>query len=172
MSLRDNVSSAGTGSSCAHRSDNDVPNDLFYLLERGRKGPAQPFRCEINSFFPWKSLCPKGTHVFYMKIFLWDGLKWIIPEKRQPMAKHSKPCRHVLTYKRMISPPTQKAFTCSLKASFCLTVLLHKDLKPVAKHVRSPAPGRNPAAACAGMAMGRRSCLSRGTSHLEVVQHH
>lgn len=87
------------------------------------------------------------------------------------MAKHSKLHRHVLTYKRVISTLTQKDFTCSLKESFCLGALLRKDLKPVAKRGRSPALGCSPAVACTSTATGRRSCLSRRTSHLEVVQH-
>lgn len=37
---------------------------------------------------------------------------------------------------------------------------------------RSPALGYSPAAACAGTATGRRSCLSRRTFQLEVTRHH
>lgn len=57
------------------------------------------------------------------------------------MAKHSKLHRLVLTYKHVFSTLTQKAFTCSLKESFCLSTLLHKDLKPVAMCGRSTALG-------------------------------
>ena len=88
------------------------------------------------------------------------------------MAKRSKLRRHVLTYKHVFFTPTQKALTCGLKESFCFSTLLCEDPKPVAMHGRSPALGCNPAVACAGTATDRRSCLSRRTSHLEVVWHH